>query len=161
MYFIYKKGDCQLTKYTKEKYNKVKKGFKRYIYQYFIDNDINNFNKNILLTTTSGNFFYNNYSVKYFITLNRLVLIKTAKNIVISINNNAFIYSLTSNTEPSGTEPSSIKFSTARYGNKVNTKNLTVNINFFNCYFNNNGQDLALPPIFPYGLRQLYNYYTF
>ena len=53
------------------------------------------------LTNTSGNFFYNNYSVKYFITLNRLIPIKTAKNIVIFINNNAFIHSLTSSTEPS------------------------------------------------------------
>ena len=39
---------------------------------------------NILTSTTvliiiSGNFFYNNYSIKYFITLNGLILIKTAK----------------------------------------------------------------------------------
>ena len=84
---------------------------------------------NILtLTTTSSNFFYNNYGVKYFITLNRLIPIKTAKNIVISINNNAFTYSLTS----------SIEFNTIKYSNKVNTENLTVNINFLNCHFNNN-----------------------
>ena len=38
---------------------------------------------------------------------------KTAKNIVIFINNNAFIYSLTSSIEPGGTEPS-----TARNNNK-------------------------------------------
>ena len=44
---------------------------------------------------------------------------------------------------------------------KVNTKNLIININFLDYYFNNNKQDPALPPIFLYGLRQLYNYYTF
>ena len=146
--FIYKKRDCQLVKYTKEEYNKAKEGFKRYIHQYLTDNNINNnFNKNITsivfntltptttLTITSGNFFYNDYSVKYFITLNRLILIKTTKNIVISINNNAFIHGFTSNTEPGGTEPS-----TARSNNKgksttyfcnnnndnINIENLTV-----------------------------------
>ena len=98
-----------------------------------MDNNINNFNKNIVLTTTSGNFFYNNYSIKHFITLNGLIPIKTAKNIVIFINNNDFIYSLTGSREPSSTEPG-----TARYGNKVNIRNLIVNINFLNCYFNNN-----------------------
>ena len=70
-----------------------------------MDNNINNFNKDIIITTTNSNFFYNNYSIKHFITLNGPILIKTAKNIVIFINNNAFIYGLTSNTEPSGTEP--------------------------------------------------------
>ena len=85
-------------------------------------------------------------------TSNRPIPIKTLKNIVISINNNAFIHGLTGNTEPSNTEPSSTKSSTARYNNKVNAENLTVNINFLNYYFNNNGQDLALPPIFPYSL---------
>jgi len=69
-----------------------------------VDNNINDdFNKDITaivlniltLTTTSSNFFYYDYSVKHFITLNRLILIKPAKNIVTSINNNAFIYSLT------------------------------------------------------------------
>jgi hypothetical protein len=84
---------------------------------------------NILtLTITSGNFFYNNYSVKHFMTLNKLIPIETAKNIVIFINNNAFIHSLTSSTEPG----------TARYSNKVNTENLIININFLNCHFNNN-----------------------
>jgi hypothetical protein len=34
-------------------------------------------------TTTSGNFFYNNYGVKHFMTLNRPIPIETAKNIVI------------------------------------------------------------------------------
>ena len=86
-----------------------------------------------VLITTSGNFFYNNYGVEYFIILNRLIPIKTAKNIVIFINNNAFVYSLTNSTEPSNTKPS-----TARHSNKVNIENLMVNINFLNCYFNNN-----------------------
>jgi hypothetical protein len=87
---------------------------------------------NILtLTTTSGNFFYNNYSVEYFITLNRLILIKTAKNIVISINNNAFVYGLTnsiklSNTKPSGTEPSGTEPSTARHGDKLIQRTLQL-----------------------------------
>ena len=122
-----------------------------------MDNNINkNINKNITaiafniltpttaLTITSGNFFYNNYSIKHFITLNRLILIKTAKNIVTSINNNAFIYGLTSSTEPSGTEPSIVRSndkgkSTTYFcndnNNDVNIENLTVNIDFLNCYF--------------------------
>ena len=98
-----------------------------------MDNNINNFNKDIIITTTNSNFFYNNYSIEYFITLNKLIPIKTAKNIVISINNNAFIYGLTGSTEPSSTEPG-----TARYGNNVNIKNLIVNINFLNCHFDDN-----------------------
>ena len=61
-------------------------------------------------------------------TLNGLIPIKTAKNIVMSINNNAFTYGLTN----------SIKSSTARYSNKVNIENLTVDINFLDCYFDNN-----------------------
>ena len=98
-------------------------------------------------TTTSSNFFYNDYGVKYFITLNRLIPIKTAKNIVIFINNNAFIYSLTSSTESGSTEPNIIrsnnkgKNTTYFYNNNndnINIENLTVNINFLNCYFNNN-----------------------
>jgi len=84
-------------------------------------------------------------------TLNRLILIKTAKKIVTSINNDAFAYSLTSGVEPSGTEPSIVrrgnnsnrssndkgKSTTYLYNN--NPPNLTVNINFLNCYFNDNG----------------------
>jgi hypothetical protein len=93
-----------------------------------MDNNINNFNKDIVPTTTSGNFFYDNYGVKHFITLNGLILIKTAKNIVTSINNNAFIYGLTSSIEPSGTEPS-----IARSNDK---ENLTIDIDFLNCHFN-------------------------
>jgi hypothetical protein len=77
------------------------------------------------ILTPSSNFFYNNYSIKHFITLNRLILIKTAKNIVISINNNAFTYGLTSSIGPSSIEP-------------ANIENLTININFLNYYFNNN-----------------------
>ena len=64
------------------------------------------------------------------------------------INNNAFVYGLTGSIEPGSTEPS-----TARSNNKgksttyfcnnnnddINIENLTVDINFFNCYFNNNG----------------------
>ena len=142
-----KKRDYWSTRHTKEEHDEAREGFKRYIHQYLTDNNINNdFNKNIIAivfniltptavpTITSGNFFYNNYSVKHFITSNRLIPIKTAKNIVISINNNAFIHSLTGNTEPSSTE-----FSTARHSNKVNIENLIVNINFLNYYFNNNG----------------------
>jgi len=129
-----KKGNCWLTRYIKEERNKVREGFKRCVYQYLIDNNINNnFSKDIVPTTTSGNFFYNNYGIKHFITLNRPILIKTAKNIVTSINNNAFIYGLTSSIKLSSTEPSIV-----RRGNKVNIENLTVNIDFLNYYFNNN-----------------------
>jgi len=46
----------------------------------------------VVLTITSSNFFYNNYSIKYFMTLNGLIPIETAKNIVMFINNNAFTY---------------------------------------------------------------------
>ena len=91
----------------------------------------------IASTTTSGNFFYNDYSVKHFITLNRLILIKTAKNIVTSINNNTFIYGLTSNIEPSGIEPSIVRSNDK--DKPVNIENLTVNIDFLNYYFNNDG----------------------
>jgi len=109
-----------------------------------------------VLTTTSGNFFYNDYSVEHFITLNGPILIKTAKNIVTFINNNAFVYSLTSSIESGGIEPGSIEPSIARRGdvgnkgksatyfcnnnnNDVNIENLTVNINLLNYYFNDNG----------------------
>ena len=94
-------------------------------------------------------YLYNNYGIKYFITLNRLILIKIAKNIVMSINNNTFTYSLTSSIEAS-TEPSTVRRSnngnrssnnkdkntTYLYNN--NPPNFTVNINFLNCYFNDN-----------------------
>ena len=67
-----------------------------------------------------------------------------AKNIVISINNNAFAYGLTSSIEAS-TEPSTVRSnnkgkSTTYFrnnnNNNINIKNLTININFLNCYFN-------------------------
>ena len=101
------------------------------------------------MTITSGNFFYNDYGVEYFITLNRPILIKTAKNIVISINNNAFVHGLTNNMEPGGTEPGSMEPSIVRSNDKgksttyfcndnnddVNIENLTVNINFLTVIF--------------------------
>jgi hypothetical protein len=95
------------------------------------------------ILTPSGNFFYDDYGIKHFMTLNRLILIKTAKNIVTSINNDAFTYSLTSSTEPSSTEPSTVRSndknkSTTYFYNNNNPPNLTVDINFLNCYFNNN-----------------------
>jgi len=124
-----------------------------------VDNNINNnFDKDItvVLTTTSGNFFYDDYGVKHFITLNGLIPIETAKNIVTFINNNAFIYGLTGSIEPGGMEPGGTEPSTARRGNvgnkssnnkgksatyfyndnndDINIENLTVDINFLNCY---------------------------
>jgi hypothetical protein len=90
-------------------------------------------------TATSGNFFYNNYGVEYFMTSNGLILIETAKNIVISINNNAFVHSLTNNMEPGGTEPSGMEPGTARRSDKVNIENLTVDIDFLNYHFDDNG----------------------
>jgi len=90
-------------------------------------------------------------------TLNGPILIKTAKNIVTSMNNNAFIYSLTGSIEPSSIkpssiEPSSIEPSIVRRNNKgknatyfynddndVNIENLTVNIDFLDCYFDDDG----------------------
>ena len=150
-----KKGDYQLTRHTKEEYNKAREGFKRRVYQYLADNNIDNdFNKDIVSTTTSGNFFYDNYSIKHFMTLNRLILIKTAKNIVTSINNNAFIYGLTSSIEPSSTEPSIVrsnnKGKSATYLYDNNPPDLTVNINFLNYHFNNNGQDYRGLVVIPF-----------
>ena len=73
-----------------------------------------------------------------------------------SINNNAFIYGLTSSIEPSSIEPGGTEPSIVRRGNANNKSsnnkgksatylyndkdppNLTVNINFLNYYFNNN-----------------------
>ena len=88
-------------------------------------------------------------------TLNRLILIKTAKNIVMFINNNAFIYGLTSsikpgNMEPGGMEPSIVRRSnvdnkssnnkskSATYFYNNNPSSLTVDINFLDCHFNDN-----------------------
>ena len=52
---------------------------------------------------------------------------------VMSINNNAFTYSLTSSTEPGGTEPSSMESSS------IESKNLTLDIDFLSYYFNDDG----------------------
>jgi len=145
---VCKKGDCWLTGHTKEECNKVREGFKRRVHQYLVDNNINNFNKDTILTTTSGNFFYNDYSVKHFMTLNGPILIETAKNIVTSINNNAFVYGFTGSIEPGGTEPSIVRSnnkgkSTTYFCNDnnddVNIENLTVNIDFLDCHFDDNG----------------------
>ena len=134
-----KKGDCWLTKHTKEECDEVREGFKRRVHQYLVDNDIDDdFNKDIVLTTTSGNFFYDDYGVKHFITLNRLILIKTAKNIVTFINNNAFIYGLTGNIEPSGMELGGTE-----------SENLTLNIDFLDCYFDDDRQDYGYLVINP------------
>ena len=143
-----KKGDCWLTKHTKEEYNEAREVFKKCVYQYFIDNNIDDFNKNIVLTTTSGNFFYDDYGVEHFMTLNRPILIKTAKNIVMFINNKAFVHSLTGSTEPGGMEPSTVKSNdkgkSITYfcndnNDDVNIENLTVNIDFLNCHFDDDG----------------------
>ena len=105
----------------------------------------------MVLTATSSNFFYNNYGVKYFITLNRPIPIKTAKNIVMSINNNAFAYNLTGSIEPGSTEPSiarrgnvgnkssNDKGKSTTYFYNNNPPNLTIDINFLDCHFNDNG----------------------
>ena len=84
--------------------------------------------------------------------LNGPILIKTAKNIVTSINNNAFIHGLTGSIEPSGTEPSTVRRDDV--GNKSSNNkgksatylcddkdppDLTVDIDFLNCHFNNDG----------------------
>ena len=116
-------------------------------------------------STTSSNFFYDDYGVKHFITLNGLILIKTAKNIVMSINNNAFAHGLTGGIEPGSTEPGiarrNDKGKNATYfcddddddnppdllefrtninlDKPVNIENLTVDIDFLNCYFDDNG----------------------
>ena len=135
-----KKGDCWSTRHTKEECDEAREGFKRRVHQYLADNDIDDdFDKDIVLTTTSGNFFYDDYGVEHFMTSNGPIPIETAKNIVTSMNNNAFVHSLTGSTEPGGMEPGGTEPGTARRGDKVNTENLTVDIDFFNCHFNNNG----------------------
>ena len=157
MCFVCKKGDCWLTRYTKEECNEAREGFKRCVHQYLVDNNIDDdFDKDIVLTTTSSNFFYNDYGIKYFMTLNRLIPIKTVKNIVISMNNNAFVYGLTGNIKPGNMEPSNTEPSTVRHSN-VNNKSsndkgksvtyfynnnppdLTVDIDFLDCHFDDNG----------------------
>jgi len=145
---VCKKGDCWLTRHTKEKRNKVREGFKRRVHQYLIDNNIDDFDKDIILTTTSGNFFYDDYGVEHFMTLNGLILIETAKNIVTFMNNNAFVHGLTGSIELGGTEPSIVRSnnkgkSTTYFCNNnngdVNIENLTVDIDFLDCYFDDNG----------------------
>jgi len=83
-------------------------------------------------------------------TLNGLILIETAKNIVTSMNNDAFAYSLTGSVEPSGTEPSiarrgddgnrssNNKGKSATYLYNNNPPDLTVDINFLDCHFDDN-----------------------
>jgi hypothetical protein len=95
-------------------------------------------------------------------TSNRLIPIETAKNIVTSINNNAFIHSLTSSTEPGSMEPGNMEPNSTESGstepntvksndkgksttyfynnnnNNINIENLTVNIDFLDCHFDNN-----------------------
>ena len=80
-------------------------------------------------------------------TLNRLIPIKIAKNIVIFINNNAFVYGFTGSIEPSSTEPSTVKSnnkgkSTTYFCNNnndnVNIEKFTININFLDCHFDDN-----------------------
>ena len=116
-----------------------------------MDNNINDFNKDIVPTATNGNFFYNDYGVEHFITLNGLIPIKTAKNIVMSINNNAFAYSLTGSIEPGSTEPSTVrrgdvgnksnndKGKSAIYLYDNNPPDLTIDIDFLDCHFDDNG----------------------
>ena len=132
-----------------------------------MDNNIDDdFNKNITAmafntltlttapTTTSSNFFYDDYGVKHFMILNGLIPIETAKNIVMSMNNNAFAYGLT-NIKPGGMErntarrvdvgngSSNDKGKSATYfcddNDNNNPPNLTVDINFLDCHFNDNG----------------------
>jgi len=154
---VCKKGDCWLTKHTKEERDEAREGFKRRVHQYLADNNIDdNFNKDITamalnILTPSSNFFYDDYGIKHFITSNGPIPIETAKKIVTSINNDAFAHSLTSGAEPSGTEPSTArrgndgnrssnnKGKSATYLYDNNPPNLTVNINFLDCHFNDNG----------------------
>jgi hypothetical protein len=148
---VCKKRDCWSTRHTKEERDEAREGFKRRVHQYLADNDIdNNFNKDIVPTTTSSNFFYDDYGIKHFMTSNGPIPIKTAKNIVTSINNNAFAYGLTSSIEPS-TEPntarrgndsnksSNDKDKSATYFYNNNPPDLTIDINLLDCHFNDNG----------------------
>jgi len=154
---VCKKGDYWSTKYTKEEHNEAREGFKRRVHQYLADNDIDDdFNKDITAmaldtSTPSSNFFYNDYGIEHFMTLNGPIPIETAKKIVTSMNNNAFAHSLTGGVEPSGTEPSiarrgddgnrssNDKGKSATYLYNNNPPNLTVDINFLNCHFDDNG----------------------
>ena len=60
------------------------------------------------------------------------------------MNNNAFVHGLTGSIEPSGTEPSIAKSSnnkgkSATYLYDNNPPNLTLDIDFLDCHFNDNG----------------------
>ena len=144
-----KKEDCWSTRYIKEERNAAREGFKKYVHQYLANNNIDNdFDKDIVPTTTSGNFFYDDYGVKHFMTSNGLIPIETAKNIVTSMNNNAFIHGLTGSTEPGSTEPSSTEPSIARSNDKGksatyfynnNPPDLTIDIDLLDCHFDDNG----------------------
>jgi hypothetical protein len=157
---VCKRGDCWSTRHTKEEREEAREGFKRRVHQYLVDNNINDdFDKDIAAIAvntstptaapTSGNFFYNDYGIKHFITSNGPIPIKTAKNIVMSMNNDAFTYGLTSSIEPS-TEPSTVrrgnngnrgsndKGKSATYLYNNNPPDLTINIDFLNCHFNDN-----------------------
>jgi len=154
---VCKKGDCWLTKHTKEERDEVREGFKRRVHQYLADNNIDDdFDKDITamalnILTPSSNFFYDDYGIEHFMTLNGPIPIKTAKKIVTSINNDAFAYSLTGGVEPSGTEPSTVrrgdngnrssndKGKSATYLYNNNPPDLTVNIDFLDCHFDDNG----------------------
>ena len=139
-----KKEDCWLTRHTKEERDEAREGFKRRVHQYLADNDIDDdFDKDIVPTTTSGNFFYDDYGVEHFMTLNGPIPIETAKNIVTTMNNNTFVHGLTGSTEPGGTEPSiarsNDKGKSATYLCDNNPPDLTVDIDFLDCHFDDNG----------------------
>ena len=103
------------------------------------------------ISTPSGNFFYDDYGIEHFMTLNGPIPIETAKNIVTSMNNNAFVHGLTGSTEPDGTEPNTVrrgdvdskssndKGKSATYLYDNNPPDLTVDIDFLNCHFDDNG----------------------
>ena len=97
-------------------------------------------------TTTSSNFFYDDYGVEHFMTSNGPIPIETAKNIVTSMNNNAFAYGLTGSTEPStvrrgnvDNKSSNDKGKSATYLYDNNPPDLTVDIDFLDCHFDDNG----------------------
>ena len=145
-----KKGDCWSTRHTKEERDAAREGFKRRVHQYLADNDIDDdFDKDITAmaldtSTPSGNFFYDDHGTEHFMTSNGPIPIETAKNIVTSMNNNAFVYGLTGSTEPGGTEPSIAKSSndkgkSATYLYDNNPPDLTLDIDFLDCHFDDNG----------------------
>ena len=111
------------------------------------------FNTSMTAVPTSGNFFYDGYSVKHFMILNGPIPIETAKNIVMFMNNDAFAYGLIG-IEPgtelgivrrgnNGNQSSNNKGKSATYfyddNDNNNPPDLTVDIDFFDCHFNDNG----------------------